>query len=186
MFDNIVTERLVLRCLEPGDATCMFAYRSDPEVARYQGFEPGEIGEIETFIADQVKLTVDTPDTWFQLAITLKATGEMIGDLGLHFLAAESEQVELGITLAPTHQGQGLASEACHGALDHVFGTLRKHRVYGSLDPRNTASAALMERIGMRKEAHLVESLRFKGAWVDDIIYGMLRREWESRRDASP
>jgi len=182
MFAPLVTPRLTLRALSDADVPVMFSYRADPAVSRYQGWEPANLTQVQNFIDEQAAVEPDTPDTWCQLAITITATGEMIGDLGLHFFAASSRTVELGITLAPAYQGLGHATEALHAVFDHLFGTLGKHRVYGSVDPRNTASLALLERVGMRKEAHLVESLWFKGEWADDVIYAMLAREWEGRR----
>jgi len=176
----ITTARLTLRRLIPADAPTMYAYRAMPEVARYQGWVPATLEAVESFISEQQAVVPDTPDTWCQLAITITATGEMIGDLGLHFLDAESRTVELGITLHPDHQGRGHAAEAMQAAFDYLFGTLGKHRIYGSTDPRNQASLALQRRAGMRQEAHLVESLRFKGEWADDVICAILEREWRA------
>jgi RimJ/RimL family protein N-acetyltransferase len=102
----------------------------------------------------------------------------MAGDVGIHVQAHDSRQVEIGITLARAFQGRGLATEALNAVLEYIFKNLGKHRVYGSVDPRNEASLALLERIGMRREAHFVESIWFKGAWVDDVICAILRREF--------
>ncbi|KPK48206.1 MAG: hypothetical protein AMS22_15750 [Thiotrichales bacterium SG8_50] len=182
VFSNIVTEQLILRRLELSDAEGIYNYRSDSEVSRYQCWAPGSVAEIQSFIEDQLKLEPDTPGAWFQLAITIGSSGKLIGDLGLHTLVSERRQAEIGITLAPTFQGQGYATEALKGALEYLFVNLKKHRVIGSVDPRNLASIALMERVGMRKEAHMVESLWIKGNWADDLIYAILEREWATRK----
>jgi len=92
--------------------------------------------------------------------------------------------VEIGITLARGFQGRGFATEALRAVLGYLFSTLGKHRVFGSVDPRNAPSLALLERVGMRREAHFVESLWFKGAWADDVIYAMLRREYLAENNA--
>ena len=95
--------------------------------------------------------------------------------------AAAPQQVEFGITVAPSHQGQGYASEALHAVFGHLFGALGKHRVHASVDPRNDACIALLESVGMRREGHLRESLLVDGEWVDDLLYAVLRSEWEAR-----
>lgn len=178
MFNPITTPRLTLRSLQPTDAAAMLAYRSDPQIARYQSWEPASMEDILSFISSQLNLEPDTPNTWFQVAITLRDTGEMIGDCGMHFLEEESHQAEIGFTLAGKHQGKGYATEAVQAVLGYLFDTLQKHRVYASADPRNFSSVHLLERIGMRQEAHFIESLWFKGEWADDVVYAMLKKEW--------
>ncbi|MDQ6943165.1 MAG: GNAT family N-acetyltransferase [Candidatus Eremiobacteraeota bacterium] len=182
MNEDVVTERLVLRALRADDAEAMLAYRSDPEIMRYQGWEPQSIDEVRAFIAHMSEVKPYAPGTWRQLAITIRATGELIGDCGVRVPADEPEQAEFGMTLAPAFQGRGYASEAIRALLRLAFDTLEKHRVFGSIDPRNARSIALMRRTGFRQEAHFVESLRFKGEWADDVVFAMLRREWAGHR----
>ena len=181
MFSTIATERLHLRRLVQSDDAALFAYRTAPEVARYQCWRPESIEETREFIQNLSEVKIDTPDTWFQLAIVLPSSGELVGDCGLHFLKDEPNQTEIGITLAPQHARQGYASETLHAVLELLFDNLEKHRVFASVDPKNLAAMALFKRLGMRQEAHFVESVSFDGAWVDDVVFGMLRREWLSR-----
>lgn len=173
----LLTDRLRLDVLRVGDAPAMFAYRSDPEVGRYQGWIPASVDEVVTFIEGNAKVTLGQRDSWFQLAIRPHNADTLLGDLGLHF-TANHEEAELGITIAPAHQGQGYAAEALRAALALLFGPLVQHRVFGSVDPRNTASVRLLESIGMRREAHFRQSLFFRGEWVDDVIFALLRDEW--------
>jgi RimJ/RimL family protein N-acetyltransferase len=136
---------------------------------------------VRRFLEELASTEPDTPGTWFQLGITLRDSGLLIGDCGIRFPAEESWQVEIGITLAPQHQGNGYATEALESILAYCFGPLGKHRVFASVDPRNGASITLLERLGMRREAHFRESLWFKGAWADDLIYAILDHEWPGR-----
>jgi RimJ/RimL family protein N-acetyltransferase len=181
MTDDVVTERLVLRALRADDADAMFAYRADPEIMRYQSWEPQSLDDVRAFIAGVSAPEPYAPGTWRQLAIALRETRELIGDCGVHVPQHAPEQAELGITLAPAFHGRGYAAETIRALLRLAFETLGKHRVYGSIDPRNAASLALMRRTGFRQEAHFVESLRFKGAWADDVVFAMLAREWPPR-----
>ena len=177
-MNAVVAERLVLRALRADDADAIFAYRTDPAIMRYQGWEPKSADEVRTFIAELDTAKPFAPGTWYQLGIALRSTDELIGDCGVHVPQTEPDQAEFGITLAPAFHGQGYAAEAIRTMLRLAFDTLGKHRVFGSIDPRNTRSIALMHRTGFRQEAHFVESLRFKGEWVDDVVFAMLRREW--------
>ncbi len=183
-FDPIVTDRLTLRRLEPGDSEKVFGYRSKPEVTRFQSWEPESVAEIHCFIEGLKEIGPDTPGKWYQLGIVLNETGELIGDCGIRVSSADPSQAEVGITVSPPFQRRGLGAEALTAVLDVLFTRLGKHRVYGSVDPRNTASLALLRRVGMRQEAHFVESLRFKGEWADDVICAMLRREWSEKKGA--
>ncbi len=178
---EIVTERLLLTPLALEDADALFAYRSLPEVTRFQTWEPTAPGDAAEFVRALAGVEFDTPDTWFQLGIRDRESGRLIGDLGVRFLE-DGRQVEIGFTLDPAFQGRGLATEAVTALLDHLFGSLGKHRVIASVDPRNEASIRLLERVGMRREAHFRESLPFKGEWADDVVFAMLASEWQAGR----
>jgi RimJ/RimL family protein N-acetyltransferase len=181
MTGEILTERLVLRDLQPADAETMFAYRSDPEVARYQGWGRESADEVRAFITDLASTEPYAPGSWRQFGILLRSTGGLIGDCGVHVPLDEPEQAKFGITLATAFQRRGYASEALRALLRLVFDTLGKHRAFASIDPRNTASLALFERAGFRREAHFVESLWLMGEWVDDVVVAILAREWRSQ-----
>ncbi len=172
----------MLRPLRSDDAAAMFAYRSDPAVARYQSWEPQTVAELRAFIEDLARVEPFSPGTWHQLAIASASTGELLGDCGVHVPAAEPRSAEFGITLASAAQGRGLAGEALRALLAILFDRLGKHRVFCSVDPRNLRSVALVARTGFRQEAHHRSSLWFKGDWADDLVFAMLRSEWNARR----
>lgn len=178
--------RVELRALRPDDADALFAYRTDPDVARYQSWEPASADELRAFIATLARAEPFAPGAWHQLGIALRSSGALIGDCGVQLLAHEPRQAEFGITLAPPAQGHGYAAEAVRALLAILFGDHAVHRVFASVDPRNAASIALLRRTGFRREAHLRESLWFKDGWADDVIFAMLRREWLARAAVSP
>jgi RimJ/RimL family protein N-acetyltransferase len=173
---DLSTERLWFDGLRESDAKALFAYRADPEVSRYQGWRPETLDEAKGFIRNQSGFIEPSPDEWFQRAIRRIDDGTLIGDLGIRL--SDDKQAEFGITLAPSAQGQGFAREALGGLLRELFGRLGVHRVHASVDPRNAASMALLTAVGMRQEAHFRESLRFRGEWVDDVVFAMLAQEW--------
>lgn len=178
---EILTTRLILSPLELGDASRLLEYRSLDEVSRYQTWSPRSIDDAGRFIADCGRAPFDTPGVWSQLGIRLGGDG-LIGDMGIRVPRGDARQAEIGVTLAPDHQGRGFANEAVVGLLGYLFGALDKHRVFASVDPRNEPSLALLERVGMRREAHFRESLWFKGEWVDDVVFAMLASDWAGRR----
>ena len=174
------TERLLIDALRDSDAAALFACRGDPRVGRYQGWQPRSINDAREFIASNAAVVTGTPGGWCQRGIRLRDGGALIGDLGLHFLAEAEQTVEIGISVAPAWQGRGLASEALHAALAHVFDQLHRHRVVASVDPRNLACRKLLAKLGLRQEAHFRESLWLHDAWVDDMVFAMLAHEWSA------
>ncbi len=178
MAPRILTKRLRIDELTAGDASALFSYRTHPDVTRFQAWCPGSVDDARAFIERNAARTFNQHDSWYQLAIRFAATNELIGDLGLHFVANDGHQVEIGFTIAPGRQRQGLGSEAVRGLLEYLFIVLCKHRVYASVDPLNEASIALSRAVGMRQEAHFRQSLFWRGQWVDDVVFGLLRSEW--------
>jgi RimJ/RimL family protein N-acetyltransferase len=96
---------------------------------------------------------------------------------------AKGTLAELGWVIAPTHAGQGYATEAAAELLRICFQDLGVRRVIAQCLADNLASRRLMERLGMRLEDHAVrESLHRSGQWVDSMRYAILREEWQARR----
>jgi RimJ/RimL family protein N-acetyltransferase len=174
--------RLFLRQLRRDDAAAIVAYRSRPEVARFQSWESFGPADADQLIAEQARVVPDTPGTWLQLALVLAASEAVIGDCGIHFRSDDPRQVELGITLATEHQCRGLAAEALGRVLEYVFCTLGKHRASAVTDAENHTAARLFRRLEFRQEAHHLENVWFKGAWGSELVFALLRREWERRR----
>ena len=178
-FSTLETERLTIRRLRDDDLETLVTYRNLPEVAWMQLWEGYTAEEARELINDCKVTEPFTAGGWFQFGVALKATDELIGDLYLKMDEA-GKQAEIGYTFAPKFQGQGLATEAVVALFSHAFTVRGLHRIWGVTDPRNLPSIQLMKRVGMRQEAHYKESLWFKGAWADDVVYAVLAREWQS------
>jgi RimJ/RimL family protein N-acetyltransferase len=178
---QLSSPRLRLRPLRPGDAPALCAYRALPEVARYQSWDTCTPDDAARLIACQERLSPHATGAWLQLGLTLKDSGTLIGDCGIHFLKDQPHQVELGITLDPAHQRRGLAAEAVEAVLRHAFATLGKHRVIATTDVLNLPAARCFRRLGFRQEAHFVDHVQFKGAWSSEYLFAMLCREWCAR-----
>lgn len=182
------TPRLLLRRFEPADLPAMVAYRSDPGVARYQSWTPDwSMTDAEAFLAEDQATQLGTAGAWTQVALVERASGVLVGDVALHFVAAQPDTVELGVTLAPAHQGRGLAGEALRAVIEWLFAAHGTHRVLAQADARNAAVRRLFERLGLRQEAELREADFWKGEWTTLCIYAVLAREWAAARtEAAP
>ena len=174
------TERLTIRPIEPDDKKDLFAYRSDVEANKYQGWIPDSLEDAAQFI-ESIAEKIDIPNSWFQFVIINNESQKIIGDIGIHFFDNENKQVEIGCTLHNKYHDKGYATEALSCVIDFLFTKLKKHRIIASIDPKNTSAIQLVERIGFRKEAHFIESLWIKNQWVDDLNYALLEKEWKSK-----
>lgn len=180
-FTHIGGDRIVLRRFDMADLATFVAYRSDPVVARYQSWDaPYPRAIAERAIREMAKDHPDTPGQWFQYAMELRSSGELIGDCASGTETEDPRQAEIGFTLRPEFQGHGYATEGASVLLRYLFGARSKHRVTARCDPRNSASVAVLKRLGMRQEGHLRESTWAKGEWTDDLLYAILDREWKS------
>ena len=178
-FTELVSERLILRRFRRGDAASLAAYRTVPEVARFQGWEaPYSPERAEQFIRALEAADPDTPGAWFQFAVTARPDAGLLGDCGTGVSLDDPRQVEIGFTIAPDHQGNGYATEAVRRLLDYWFCERGKHRATASCDARNAASARVLRRAGFRPEGYLRESTWANGEWTDDLLFAVLERDW--------
>ena len=181
--DPITTARLRLRPVTPADADALLDYRSLPEVARYVPFEPHDAQMVAERIAGRwSETTLDDENRSLLLGIALADSDRVIGDLTLMMGPPEHRSAELGWVLHPAQSGHGYATEAVHALMGLVFDDLGLHRVTARIDARNEASLRLADRLGMRREAHLVQNEWFKGGWSDEIDVALLEDEWVAQR----
>lgn len=179
-FERLTSARLILRPFSADDLDSFVAYRANAEVARYQSWDNFTAGDGRQFIDEMAALHPDMPDQWFQIAIELKATGEMIGDCALLTLADARGDVEIGFTLAPAFHGHGYAAEAVTCLLDYVFGALRKRRAVALADARNIRSIAVLERLAFTRDPAPREAVMFKGEECREYLYVMERNRWRT------
>ncbi|QOY95477.1 GNAT family N-acetyltransferase [Massilia sp. UMI-21] len=174
------TERLTLRPLAMQDAPDLFAVFCDPAVVRYWSAEPWTaIGSAESAIAHALAAYRDGSELRF--GIELAATGALIGTVNLHHVFPQNRRCELGYALGSAHWGKGYATEALEAALDYAFHELCLNRIEADIDPRNAASAAVLERMGFRREGYMPERWFVHGEMADTVNYGLLRSYWDAR-----
>ena len=176
---HLESPRLILRSFQDSDLESFLAYRNDPEVARYQSWNvpyPRESGI--PFVELMKNADPEDQGEWFQVAVELKSTHELIGDVAFCTMVYDKRQALMGYSLARPFWRQGYAFEAVSTLLKYLFRERGLHRVIAECDVENVASWKLLEKLGFRREAHLIESVYFKGKFGSEYHYALLGREW--------
>ena len=171
----IETSRLRLRAFVPGDLAAYHRVRAREDIHRWLYSEPLTEAEAREAIERRI---ARPPETGVALVAEIAATGELAGDVTLTLGPPEHRQAEIGFVFDPAHQGHGYATEAAAAVVALAFDVYALHRVYGRLEARNVASARVLEKVGMRREAHLVENEWVKGEWQSELVYALLASEW--------
>ena len=172
------TERLILRPVEARDWRAIHRYASLSEVVRYLPHEPFTEDDACAFAmrwSEQARTNDDWPE---MLVVVHKDDGRLFGHLPFERFSPKYRTREIGWIFAPEYQGQGIATEAARAVLDLAFGELDLHRMVATCDPRNRASYRVMEKLGMRREAHHVKDVQIRGEWTDEYFYAILEEEW--------
>ena len=176
-FEPLVTERLLLRRSEPEDAETISAYRSDPNVHRWQGWERTDPVGIRVEIKEMASRAPGEPKGWVQLSVLEREGEGLVGDVGLSPAEGEPGVIKIGYTIAPAFQGQGLATEAVGALVAYAFDTLRADVVRAFASAENVPSIRVAEKVGMR----LVERIERRDG---DESWLVVR--YEARRASTP
>jgi len=172
----ILTSRLRLRPFRPEDEAEVHAFTSDPQVTRYTSWEPHTRAEtnarLRTWIADPSSI---------QLAIELRKDPAVIGWTGFVSLDSSRQTGIFGYLLHRGYWGKGYATEAARGLIDWGFTHLNLHRVVAECATENIASTKILEKLGLRREAHFRKNIMKSGRWQDTYLYAQLKEEWRQR-----
>jgi RimJ/RimL family protein N-acetyltransferase len=170
---------LAVRRLHAGDGTDILAYRSDPAVARQQYWEPYTAEGVALLLAGQAHVR---PGMYgVPLILAAEFEGKVVGDFPLTINVPEHLQGEVGFAFHQGYTGRGLATRTLAIVLGFGFIQLGLHRITAATFAENERAWRLMERVGMRREAHFVHDGFVRGRWMDVLGYGMLADEWQAR-----
>ena len=173
---TLSTARLALRPLRTEDAAAMFAMYSDSEFMRYWSFPVmSRFEQAVEYLA--LRMQGSATETEIVWAVELATTREMIGTCSLFNVDTLSKRAELGFGLHRPFWGHGYMTEAARAAVDCGFERLQLRRIEAEIDPRNHASARVLERLGFVKEGLLRERWIVDGEISDGAIYGLLRTD---------
>lgn len=174
------TARLTLRPLGEGDAPALYTIFSDHEVVRYWSRSAWtDMAQAEAMLA--AAADDYAAGSGLRYGIVVSATGELVGVASLFALNRDNRRCELGYVLGSRHWGLGYASEALVPVLDHAFGALDMNRIEADIDPLNTASQRVLEKLAFRREGYMPERWFVHGEPADTAFYGLIRRYWDER-----
>lgn len=175
-FQNLESERLLLRQITTQDVNEVFEMRSNPETMKY--IPRPLVTSTEEALA-HIKMIQDKIETneGINWAITLKGSSKLLGIIGHYRIKWEHYRSEIGYMLLPEAQGKGIITEAIKLIVDYGFNQMKMHSLEAIIDPENNASARVLEKNGFVKEAHLVENEYYNGKFIDTVIYSLLKKQ---------
>jgi len=170
----IATTRLVLRNFEPDDVLSVHAYGADPLVTRFMSWGPNKLEDTVRFVETVVAESKEQPRQNFNLAVTLRESGELIGACGLDAAVPKAHFI-LGYCLAAPYWGVGYGTEAVRAMVDFGFGELGAHRILAHVFTGNLRSQALLKKLAFANVATLANHVHIRNEW---------HNEYEFARDA--
>lgn len=176
-IDSIATDRLLIREFKASDWRSVHVYASDPETVRYMDWGPNTESDTKAFVKRAIGAQRSRPRTHYDLAVTLRTTGKLVGACAILVNPARKEG-DVGYCLNRSYWGRGYGTEAARGMLSLGFTRLALHRITGRCDPRNIASNKVLTKAGMSLEGRMREDFLVRGRWTDTMVYGILEREW--------
>lgn len=178
----IETDRLTLRRYLETDYDDLLKLQSSPEVTRFLLYDPKTPEQVRESLAGRLAdVPLDADGQALTVAVIERETGRHAGEVTLFMNSVEHRTGEIGFVFHPDFHGRGYAAEASTELLRIGFEELGWHRIIGRLDHRNSGSAALLGRLGMRQEAHFVRNEFLKGEWTDELVFALLAEEWKAR-----
>jgi ribosomal-protein-alanine N-acetyltransferase len=178
----LTTERLVLREFVVEDWPAVLAYQQKPQYLRYYEWNGRTSEDVQEFVRRQVGQQQVVPRIKFQLVITLKSTGQLIGNCGIRLESAGAHEADIGYELDPDHWGQGYATEAARAMVRFGFTQLHLQRIWAQHVADNHGSGRVLQKLGMQLEGRLRETQFYKGQWWDTVLYAILEHEWQTQQ----
>lgn len=178
----VKTSRLTLRPFASSDFDPYAAYHASPVVYQYLYCDPPARNALKQQFFDLLSADFKKDDDVFTFAVIREDDGAVLGEVLIKLASINASQGEVGYIFNPTFAGQGYATEAVRAMVDLGFDHFGFHRIFARLDAKNGGSVGVVERLGFRREAHLIENDCFNGQWGNEFIYAQLRAEWQSKR----
>jgi RimJ/RimL family protein N-acetyltransferase len=174
------TERMIIRRFLPTDLEDAYEILSDPEVAKYEYWDAFDREDTREDLEVQGAVVPGTCGVWNEFAVELKDGGKMIGNISFKMEDADQRQAEMGFHFNRKFHGRGYGKEAVIGLIEYLW-KLGAHRIWAVSDTRNENSWKMMEKLGMRREGHMIHNCFVKGEWADEYLYALLEKEWRAR-----
>lgn len=179
----ITTPRLTLREYREADFEGVHAYSKDPRTVRFMTWGPNTSEDTRNFIQLAISQQTVEPRLNYHFVVVLRERDQIIGGCGIHIRRPEHRGAEIGYCFNRQFWGQGYATEVMQALLKFGFEELNLHRIIATCDPRNTGSERVMQKNGLRKEAHFIHELWQKNEWRDSLLYAILESEWQAQQN---
>ncbi len=176
---QITTERLRLREFAQDDWRAVLDYQRDPRYLRYYPWTDRTEDDAHDFVRMFLDWQDERPRRRFQLEITRRSDGRLIGNCGIRRAPDNDDEAEIGYELNPDHWGQGYASEAAAAVIQFGLNDLGLQCITSWCIADNVASARVLDRLGFRLESRLCRHQHFKGRWWDTLTYVLSAGEWQ-------
>lgn len=176
----VYTERLIMRPFQPDDLPSYADYHRRDDVYRFLYTSPPAPDALEAQFAGLLSASFSEDGDTLRLAVVHRQDAMLLGEVLLKIASKDALQLEVGYIFNPSFSGKGYATEAVRAVMDIGFDQVGCHRIFARLDTLNHGSVGIVERLKMRREAHLVQNDRFNGQWGDEFIYAILKSEWDA------
>lgn len=177
----LIGESVLLRNFRTDDWTAVQAYAQLAEVSQYAPWGPNTQQDSKSYIELSLELGATLSRHAFNLAIELRGDGRLIGGCDLKIVSMPFRRGQIGYALHPEHWGRGLATEAARLLLAYGFRDLGLHRIEATCDPRNLASARVLEKAGLIAEGTRRQDVLVRGEWRDSLLFSVLEDQWHSQ-----
>ena len=175
---HLKTERLHLKPIDWDDLDAIHQMNSFPEVERYNTIGiPKDIEQTREMLRPIIEQKESVPEKSYAWAVRLKESGQFVGEIGMNVGSPKYRKSEIYYSFVPAYWGNGYATEGVRQVLKFGFETLNLHRIEAGVATNNTASIALLERVGMLQEGHCREILPIRGQWEDNYMYAILEKD---------
>lgn len=178
---SFTTARLRIRPLLAGDAQGLHACYGDPGAMRFWDF-PATRDLAET----EARMWGSDTHRFAAWAVLAKDTKRFLGMMCVHHREAWNRRLEIGYILARRQWRKRLMGEALIPFLGYCFAELKCHRIEASIEPENTASRRLAEKLGFRAEGVMRDRLCVEGKFRNVIMYALLAGDWHARHPKPP
>lgn len=177
-FQNLETERLLLRRLDVNDWEEIMALRGNPETMKFipRPLVTTKEQALEHLAMIEEKIINNTGINW---GITIKGNRKIIGIIGHYRIQPENHRAEIGYMSLPETYGKGYITEAINVVLKYGFDQMKLHSIEAVIDPDNSASEKVLLKNGFVKEAHILENELWNGKFLDTVIYSLLKKNFK-------
>lgn len=165
---------LILREFVAEDWPSVQAYASNLEVVRFLPFGPSSVEDTKTFLRTVMAQQKASPRTAYELAVTERSRGRLIGSCGLRVRDPVHRSGDIGYVVGKDRWGRGYGTEIAQTLIRFGFDELKLHRIWATCDPDNAASARVLEKAGMQREGRLRHDKQLRGSWRDSYLYAIV------------